>query len=261
MGSLLGLGGGIIVVPALTLLLGVNIHYAIGASLVGVIATSSASASRYVRNGLTNMRLGMLLEVSTVSGALVGAFLAGILPPRALQILFGVLMAVATISLLRTESDPGEISPPPPDRLADRLKLHGSYHDGALGQEIPYRVGRTWLGLIISALAGIFSGLLGVGGGFLKVPAMHVGMKIPLKVASATSSFMIGVTAAASAGVFFSRGLLDPSITAPVATGVLLGAALGARLLERIHGAWVRNMLLLALAFVAVQMVLKGVRG
>lgn len=260
MGALLGLGGGIIVVPALTLLFDVPIHLAIGASIVGVIATSSGAASRYVRHGLTHMRLAMVLEVATVTGALAGATLAGIASPRVLYLLFTLLLVVAGASMLQVDT-PNTAEAAPPDRLADRLRLGGSYFDPRLQTSVPYHAVRVGGGLAISLVAGVFSGLLGVGGGFLKVPAMHRLMRLPLKVSTATSSFMIGVTAATSATVFFARGEVRPELAAPVAVGVLAGATVGARLLSHLPARVIRWAFLLVMAVVAVQMALRGVRG
>lgn len=259
MGSLLGLGGGIIVVPALTLLFGVPIHLAIGASLVGVIATSSGAASHYVRHGLTHMRLAMVLEVATVAGALGGATLAGVVHGRWLFLLFAFISVVTGSLLLRAE-EPDRCVLPNPDRLAVRLRLEGSFFDERRGVEVGYHATRTVAGLGVSLLAGLFSGLLGVGGGFLKVPAMHRLMGLPIKVCTATSSFMIGVTAATSAAVFFARGDIRPELAAPVAVGVLAGATLGSRLLGRLPAPVIRQAFLIVLVIVAVQMAWRGVR-
>lgn len=260
LGSLVGLGGGIIVVPALTLLFGVSIRHAIGASIVAVIATSSGSAARYVRRHMSNLRIAMVLELATAAGALAGALAAGWVPPRALQLLFGGLLAYTAASMVR-HGAARDAAPPPPDPLADRLRLHGSYHDEGTGQEVPYRVARTRLGLAVSALAGLMSGLLGVGGGTLKVPAMTLAMGVPLKVATATSNFMIGVTAAAGAAVYFMRGDIVPAVAAPVAVGVLLGAVTGARIMGRVPARLVRWLFVAVASITAVQMLLKGVRG
>lgn len=256
LGSVLGLGGGIIVVPALTLLLGVDMHFAIGASIVSVIATSTGAAAAYVREHLANLRLAMLLELCTTAGALGGAYLAGLVPGHWLQRIFGVLMAyVAIMMLVRTGRPSG--SPTPPDRLAERLRLHGSFYDHWHKQQVDYKVCRTWLGLMVSGVAGAVSGLLGVGGGVLKVPVMSVGMRVPIKAATATSNFMIGVTAAASAGVYFLRGDIDPFIAAPVVLGITVGATTGSRLLGRISSSWVRLAFVVVLLIVAFQMLTK----
>lgn len=255
-GALLGLGGGIIVIPALTLGLGVDIRLAIGASIVSVIATSSGAAASYVRAHLANMRLGMLLEASTTIGALSGATLAGILSPRWLYLVFSVVMAYTAVEMLRGPQE--ERLQARPDPMADYLRLHGSYFDPAAGKQVVYRVSGTKFGLGVSFLAGAVSGLLGIGGGPIKVPAMHLGMGVPMKAATATSNFMIGVTAAASAGVYFSRGEIVPFVAAPVAAGVLTGALIGSRLLGRLHSRRIRTLFVLVLAYISVQMFWRG---
>jgi uncharacterized membrane protein YfcA len=258
-GSLLGLGGGILVIPALTLLFHVDIRYAIGASIVSVIATSSGAAAAYVRDRITNLRVAMFLEVATVTGALAGAFLAGRIHGRWLFLTFGLALYYSAIGMLRKPH--GERpAPGRPDPLADRLGLHGTYHDEAAGRNVEYRVRGTAPGLGLMVLAGGLSGLLGIGAGAFKVPAMDLAMGLPIKVSTATSNFMIGVTAAASAGVYFARGDIDPFIAAPVATGVLVGAVAGSRLLSRIHGRAVRWAFVLVLAWIATQMLLQGLR-
>jgi uncharacterized membrane protein YfcA len=259
LGSILGLGGGIIVIPALTLGLGVNIRYAIGASVVSVIATSSGAAAAYVRERLTNLRVAMLLEIGTTTGALTGAFLAGHVAVRWLFVVFGVVMGYSAVAMFRNRRDaPG--GPVPPDLLADRLRLHGSYHDDATGEQIDYRVTRAPLGLALMYVAGVVSGLLGIGSGALKVPAMDLAMRLPIKVSTATSNFMIGVTAAASAGVYFARGDIDPFIAAPVAAGVLLGAGIGSRLLGRLPAGVIRKLFVVVLLWVSAEMLRKGLR-
>lgn len=258
-GSLLGLGGGIIVVPALTLLFGIDIRYAIGASIVSVIATSSGAAAAYVREHLTNMRVGMLLEVGTTAGAVSGAYLGGLISPKWLYITFSLVLAYSAWSMLRRRVDHSNL-PVRPDRLADRLRLHGSYYDESLGRVVDYRVTHAWVGLAPMYLAGIISGLLGVGGGVMKVPVMDLVMRLPIKVSTATSNFMIGVTAAASAGVYFSRGDIDPFIAGPVATGIVFGAITGSRLLGKLQNRTIRVAFVLVLFFVAAQMMLKGLR-
>lgn len=257
-GSLVGVGGGIIVVPMLTLLMGVPIHYAIGASIVAVIATSNGGAASYVRKGIANLRVAMLLEVATASGAIVGAILAGVAPARVLFILFGLVLCHVAFSMLRKRS--AVRLDARPDPLADRLRLHGSYYDDSEQKQIHYRVSRTKFGLAMSGIAGLLSGLLGIGGGAIKVPAMHLGMGMPLKACTATSNFMIGVTAAASAMVYFMRGEVLPFIAAPVACGVLLGAIVGSQLMTRLRSHWIKLLFLIVLIFTAAQMLWKGVR-
>jgi uncharacterized membrane protein YfcA len=259
-GSLLGLGGGIIIIPALTLWLHIDIRYAIGASIVSVIATSSGAAATYVRERLANLRVAMVLELATTTGALSGALLAGRIATRWLYFIFGAVMAYSSIMMFRKMGG-GASRSRRPAPWADRLRLHSSYYDEALGREIAYRVVSTRIGLGLMYVAGIVSGLLGIGSGVLKVPAMDLAMGLPVKVSTATSNFMIGVTAAASAGIYFSRGDIDPFVAAPVAVGVLLGAAIGSRWLSRLRGSTVRGIFVVVLLWVAAQMLLRGIRG
>jgi len=257
LGSLLGLGGGIIIVPALTLVFHINIRYAIGASIVSVIATSSGAAAAYVREHMTNLRVALLLEIGTTSGALTGAYLAGIVPVRWLFVIFAIVLGYSAIVMLRN----GVEAPPPIPKangLADRLRLHGSYYDAAIGADVAYRVSRSGVGLALMYVAGMVSGLLGIGSGVLKVPAMDLVMRMPIKASTATSNFMIGVTAAASAGVYFARGDIDPFIAAPVAVGVLTGALIGSQLLGRLHQRRIRVAFVVVLLVVSAQMLLKG---
>jgi uncharacterized membrane protein YfcA len=258
LGSLAGLGGGIVVVPALTLLYGIDIRYAIGASIVSVIATSSGAAAAYVREGMTNLRVAMLLEVGTTTGAITGAFLAGVLHGHWLYLIFGLVLAASAVAMLRQIGD--STRPVPPDAWADRLRLHGSYFDLLAQAEVPYRVTHSRLGLALMYIAGAISGLLGIGSGVLKVLAMDLAMRIPIKVSSATSNFMIGVTAAASAGVYFVRGDIDPFIAAPVALGVVLGATAGSRVLPKIDNRLLRIVFIVVLLAVSAQMIWKGLR-
>jgi uncharacterized membrane protein YfcA len=257
LGALLGLGGGIIVVPALTLLLHIDIRYAIGASIVSVIATSSGAAAAYVREHLSNMRVAMFLETATTTGALSGAFLAGVISNRLLFPIFGVLMGYSAFAMLREPPDHSQNVPP--DALADRLRLHSSFFDETLGREREYRVTHTKLGLVLMYAAGLVSGLLGIGSGALKVPAMDLAMRLPIKVSTATSNFMIGVTAAASAGVYFSRGDIDPFVAGPVAAGVVVGSVGGSRLLSRVRSAWLRWAFVVVLLWIAAEMLWKGI--
>ncbi|MGE5218076.1 MAG: sulfite exporter TauE/SafE family protein [Chloroflexota bacterium] len=260
LGSLLGLGGGIIIIPVLTLLFKIDIRYAIGASIVSVIATSSGAAAAYVRERMTNLRVAMVLELATSSGALSGAYLAGQLAVRWLYVIFGVVMGYSALMMFRKRHEAATgipVSAP----WADYLRLHSSYYDEASGREIIYRVARTRVGLGLMYIAGVVSGLLGIGSGALKVPAMDLAMRLPIKVSTATSNFMIGVTAAASAGVYFARGDIDPFVAAPVATGVLIGAVVGSRLLGRLQSTTIRLVFVAVLLWVSGQMLLKGLRG
>jgi uncharacterized membrane protein YfcA len=256
-GALLGLGGGVILVPVLTLVLGIDIHYAIGASIVSVIATSSGAAAAYLRDGVTNIRVGMFLEIATTTGAIVGALIAGYIGGAGLFIVFGVVLTYSAYAMFRrrdAELPTGvEMGP-----LANFLHLGSAYYDSALNRLVEYNVRGARYGLPLMFVAGAVSGLLGIGSGVLKVPAMDLAMKLPLKVSTATSNFMIGVTAAASAGVYFIRGDVNPFIAAPVAMGVLIGATVGTRLMMRTRSTQIRRVFVVVLVFVALQMLVKG---
>ena len=253
-GSIVGLGGGVVVIPVLTILLGVDIHFAIGASIVAVIATSSGAASTYVSDKMTNLRVGMFLELATTSGAITGAAIAAYTNSAALGLIFGVILL---ISLVPTVMKLGKELPVSPELrgLAKRLGLAGSYREKD-GREVRYNAERPAEGLAVAGVAGVLSGLLGIGGGAFKVIAMDIGMKLPMKVSTATSNFMIGVTAAASAGIYFARGDVDPIIVAPVALGILVGAAVGARILLRSRNDTVRRAFAVVLALAALEMIL-----
>ncbi|WP_298338520.1 sulfite exporter TauE/SafE family protein [Ferrimicrobium sp.] len=257
LGSLVGLGGGVIVVPVLTLLFHVDIRLAIGASIISVIATSSGAAAAYVRERMTNLRAGMFLEIATTTGAVTGAYLTTVLPARFLFILFGVVLGYSAIAMYRKRKAVSLLTVSN-DRIANYFKLHGSYYDDAEKKEISYKVVGTKPGLALMFVAGMVSALLGIGSGALKVPAMDLAMHLPMKVSTATSNFMIGVTAAASAGVYFARGQIDPIIAAPVAAGVLGGSMLGAKVLGRIHSAKVRMLFVVVLAVIAIEMFQRG---
>jgi len=258
LGSLLGLGGGIIVVPALSLFLGIDIRLAIGASIISVIATSSGAAAAYVRERMANLRVAMFLEIGTTLGAISGAYIAAYLQTRWLFILFGLILGYSAMAMLRRKH--ATASDRPPSALATRLRLHSSYYDEAADEEVSYVVTRPLLGLGLMYGAGAASGLLGIGSGALKVPAMDLAMHLPMKVSTATSNFMIGVTAAASAGLYFTRGQIDPFLAAPVAAGVLVGATIGSRLLGRINSRSIRAIFVVVLLVVSAQMLFKGLR-
>ena len=260
LGALLGLGGGVIVVPVLTLMAGLNIHYAIGASIVSVIATSSGAAATYVRDRITNLRLGMFLEMATTTGAVAGALVAGVLPGRVLSVIFGAVLlhAAWTMARSRQEDVPTGVVGSP---LATRLRLHGTYFDPSLNRRVDYQVTGVPQGFAMMWLAGLISGLLGIGSGVFKVIAMDIMMRAPLKVSTTTSNFMIGVTAAASAGVYFLRGDIHPFIAAPVALGILLGTVAGTRLLLHLRGVAIRKVFLVVLILVAGQMIWRGMQG
>ena len=251
-GALAGVGGGILVIPALTIGFGVDIHLAVGASIVSVIATSSGAASAYVRDRMTDMRIGMFLELATTSGAVVGALVAAAASPALLYVLLGVVLLLSAgmqVGRLGEETPPIE----PASTLAARLRLVSSYPDRKSGLEVPYSARRVPLGFALMWIAGLVSGLLGIGSGVLKVLAMDGAMRLPMKVSSATSNFMIGVTAAASAGIYLARGDVDPQIAAPVALGVLAGALAGARLLGRMSNRSVRLVFLPVLIVVGLE--------
>ncbi|MFL5624045.1 MAG: sulfite exporter TauE/SafE family protein [Ktedonobacteraceae bacterium] len=257
LGSIVGLGGGVLIVPLLTLAFGLPIRYAIGTSIVAVIATSSGAAAAYLRDNITNMRIGLFLEMATTIGAICGAFLAGLLAPSSLFLIFGVLLLVSVVPQIYKigEELPHGVRN---DRWATWLHLGGSYPDERLGREVSYQVTRTPLGLAMMYIAGVLSGLLGIGSGTLKVLAMDTVMRLPMKVSTTTSNFMIGVTAAASAGIYFARGDIPPLVAAPVALGILCGAFIGARLLTRLSNKTLRLIFLPVMAIIAVQMVLRG---
>ena len=257
LGSLVGLGGGVLIVPLLTLVFKLPISFAIGASIISVIATSSGAAAAYVRDHMTNMRVGMFLELATTIGAISGAFLAGLLAPGLLSIVFGVILLVSAAPLLFRigEELPQGVKN---DRWANWLRLSGSYPDHHLGKDIPYQVTRTPYGLGMMYIAGLISGLLGIGSGTFKVLALDTLMRLPLKVSTTTSNFMIGVTAAASAGIYFSRGDIPPLVAAPVALGILIGALVGARLLAHLSNKTLRYIFLPVIAISALEMILHG---
>jgi uncharacterized membrane protein YfcA len=254
-GSLTGLGGGVIVVPVLTLFLHVDMRYAIGASLVSVIATSSGAAAAYVRDGLSNIRIGMFLEIATTLGALFGAFLGTHIPTRALSVVFGIILLQAAWQTARAHKEHGK--PLPPDPLAEKLKLNSAYQT-ALGAQ-SYSVHRVKTGFGLMFGAGTISGLLGIGSGSLKVIAMDQAMQVPFKVSTATSNFMIGVTAAASASVYLSRGYVSPAIAMPVMLGVLAGSVIGARYLTRLSVPLLRRIFAVVVGGIAVEMIGNGI--
>jgi uncharacterized membrane protein YfcA len=257
LGALLGLGGGIIVIPILTLALGVDIHYAVGASIVSVIATSSGAAATYVRDKVTNMRVGMFLEMATTTGAVTGAFVATLISGRALYLIFGVILAYSGVMMFRKRHQEIPVGVPE-STLAGKLRMHSSYYDVALKRRVDYRVAGVLPALGLMYVAGVVSGLLGIGSGALKVPAMDLAMHLPMKVSSATSNFMIGVTAAASAGIYFMRGDIQALIAAPVAMGVLIGATLGTQLLTRLRGTVIRQVFVVVLLIICIEMIGRG---
>jgi uncharacterized membrane protein YfcA len=257
LGSLTGLGGGVVIVPLLTLVFGVDIRYAIGASLVSVIATSSGAAAAYVKEGFTNIRVGMFLEIATTIGALIGAYLAHIIPTAAISVIFGLVLIQSAYLSSRTRRD--HPLPATSGTLAARLKMDSSYP--SLQGSKSYHVERLPLGFLLMGIAGILSGLLGIGSGAMKVVAMDRVMRLPFKVSTTTSNFMIGVTAAASAGIYLSRGYIDPPLVMPVMLGVLLGALAGSRVLTRAPARTLRIVFGIVILATAVEMISKGLAG
>lgn len=257
LGSLVGLGGGVVVVPLLTLIFHVDIHYAIGAALVSVIATSSGAAAAYVREGYSNVRVGMFLEMATTTGALVGAALVLYLHATLISIIFGVVLLYSAYTSMRPIPEvPHDV---PPDKLATWLRMDSTYPEG--GRLEKYHVRNVPGGFGIMFLAGILSGLLGIGSGAVKVLAMDKAMKLPFKVSTTTSNFMIGVTAAAGAGIYLSRGYIDPGLAMPVMLGVLAGSFAGARTLAKARVNVLRLVFAVVIGAMAVEMIYSGFTG
>lgn len=257
LGGVLGMASGIFIVPILTLLFGVDIHVAIGASIISVIACSCGSAAPFLKGRLTNVRLAIVLETATTLGALTGVFLIGIVSTEFLYGLFAAILAVSAQQMLARRREAAAIAPDAAS-WATALRLHSSFPDRAQGTEVHYRVDRVPLGLSLMYGAGLISALLGIGSGVLKIPAMDSALKLPIKVSSATSNFMIGVTAAASAGAYFVRGDIDIGIAGPVALGSVAGALLGARLLMGLPADKLRVFFVIVLGLLAVQMLLSA---
>ena len=257
LGSLTGLGGGVVIVPLLTLGFGVDIRYAIGASLVSVIATSSGAAAAYVKEGFSNIRIGMFLEMATTLGALLGAMLAAKIPTPAIAVIFGVVLIYS--AYLSLHPPHGQVGQEASDPLAARLRMDSSYptFDGP----VAYHVHAVPTGFSLMFLAGALSGLLGIGSGAVKVLAMDRAMHIPFKVSTTTSNFMIGVTAAASAGIYLNRGYIDPGLAMPVMLGVLIGSLLGARVLVGARTRWLRITFGAVILMLGFEMIFNGLTG
>ncbi|MDD5199598.1 MAG: sulfite exporter TauE/SafE family protein [Terrimicrobiaceae bacterium] len=255
LGAMIGLGGGIVITPVLVLFFHIDIRYAMGAALASVIATSSGAAAAYLRDGISNMRIGLFLCIATTLGAVGGAMLAGISDPQWLSLIFGfALLATAGLSL-RKQTDAGDAALPV-DPVAARLRLDDALPTPAGPQ--PYHVQRVGWGFLVMIVAGVLSGLLGIGSGAFKVLGMDQIMRIPFKVTTTTSNFMIGVTAAASIGIYLKNGYLDPVLVFPVALGVLAGAFLGARLLTVVPVNLLKAVFLIAIVAVGIEMILRG---
>jgi len=257
LGALTGLGGGVVIIPMLTLVFGVDIRYAIGASLVSVIATSSGAAAAYVKEGLSNIRIGLFLEMATTVGALVGAGVATVLAPRFIAVIFGFVLIFSAYLSVRPRSEADRHGPPNP--LATRLKMNGSFPTPEGVRH--YNVRGVPVGFFLMFVAGVLSGLLGIGSGAVKVLALDQAMRIPFKVSTTTSNFMIGVTAAASAGVYLNHGYIDPGLAMPVMLGVSLGALIGARLLTSAPTILLRRVFALVILVLAVEMIYNGLTG
>lgn len=256
-GSLTGLGGGVVIIPMLTLLFGVDIHYAIGASLISVIATSSGAAAAYVKEGISNIRIGMFLEIATTIGAVGGAMAAIYAPTHLIAIIFGfVLIFSAAISLKKKNE---VLIQTRSGKISQVLKLN-SFYPTAQG-DINYNVHHVPAGFFMMVVAGIISGLLGIGSGALKVIAMDHFMKLPFKVSTTTSNFMIGVTAAASAGIYLQRGYINPGLSMPVVLGVIAGAFTGSKILVKTETKWLRILFAIVITFLAIQMIYNGLSG
>lgn len=256
LGALTGLGGGVVIVPVLTLLFHVDIHYAIGASLVSVIATSSGAAASYVREGFSSVRIGMFLEVATTLGALLGAYLTTMVSAPTIGVIFGVVLLYSALASFRAKHKSHTVKP---DRLALRFKLKGTFpapegEESYVAQHVPAGFGLMYL-------AGALSGLLGIGSGAVKVLAMDQAMRLPFKVSTTTSNFMIGVTAAASAGIYLSRGYIAPELAMPVMLGVLAGSMIGARVLVKAKVPVLRAVFALVIVALGVEMIYNSLAG
>ena len=257
LGGMLGMAGGIFVVPILTMFGHIDIRTAIGASIVSVIACSCGSASPFLKGGLVNIRLAVVLETATTLGALTGVLLVGIIPTAYLFILFALILALSARQMLARRGERAAAATTPDTwGWAGALRLDASYPDR--GQRVEYRVQRLPLGMLLMYGAGLISALLGIGSGVLKIPAMDTALRLPIKVSSATSNFMIGVTAAASAGAYFMRGDIVPAVAGPVALGSVVGSLIGARILMAVSNERIRLLFVVVLVLLALQMALSG---
>jgi uncharacterized protein len=257
LGGMLGMAGGIFIVPVLTMFVHMDIRTAIGASLVSVIACSCGSASPFLKGGLVNIRLAVVLETATTLGALTGVLLAGVLPTACLFILFALILALSAQQMLARRGETAAAATAADTwGWAGALRLDASYPDR--GRRVEYRVRRLPLGMLLMYGAGLISALLGIGSGVLKIPAMDTALRLPIKVSSATSNFMIGVTAAASAGAYFMRGDIVPAVAGPVALGSVVGSLVGAHILMAVSNERIRLLFVVVLVALAVQMALSG---
>lgn len=258
LGGMLGMASGIFIVPILIMAFGVDIHVAIAASIVSVIACSCGSAAPFLKGRLTNIRLAIVLETATTLGAITGVLLIGIIPTPILYGLFAVILVLSAQQMMARRRDPALVVTPDPLSWATRLGLHSTFPDRQLGKDVAYQVARVPLGLSLMYGAGVISALLGIGSGVLKIPAMDTALRLPIKVSSATSNFMIGVTAAASGGAYLVRGDIDMNIAGPVALGSVVGALAGARLLMGLPADKLRILFAVILIALAIQMMLSA---
>ncbi|UQS84153.1 sulfite exporter TauE/SafE family protein [Bombilactobacillus thymidiniphilus] len=261
LGSILGIGGGMIVTPILTIAMGLDIKYAIGASIIVVIATSSGATISFLRDDMLNLRVAMFLEIATTIGAVTGAALNGWIPKPVLYVLFSLLLLQSCYNMVKkllNKPATAEQAVVQPDYLSQKLRLNSSYYDKALKQKVDYQVKNVPGGFLMMLAAGIASGLLGIGSGAFKVIAMDNIMRMPLKPSSATSNLMMGVTAAASATVYFFNGTILPNIAVPLALGVVFGATIGSRIMQHLHPKVIRIIFIPILLYLGLQMFLKG---
>ncbi|WP_119318515.1 sulfite exporter TauE/SafE family protein [Companilactobacillus formosensis] len=259
LGAILGIGGGMIITPVLTIMMGLDIKYAIGASIISVIATSSGSTIAYLKDDMLNLRVAMFLEIATTVGAIMGALLVGVFSSSFLYVLFGFFLLYSTYNMIRKLFDKkGEQVFTGHDPIVDKFKLASTYYDKSEQKQVDYSMKNVPGGFIMMWAAGLASGLLGIGSGAFKVIAMDTIMKMPLKPSSATSNLMMGVTAAASATVYFFNGSIRPDIAAPLAIGVLAGATIGARLMQVLKPRVIRMIFIPIILYMGVQMALKG---
>jgi len=257
LGSLTGLGGGVIIIPLLTLGFGVPMHYAIGASLISVIGTSSGAAVAFVKEGFTNMRIGMFLEIATTAGAIIGALVSGMLNPNTIGIIFASILLLTVILNLKGKPDHQE--PVIKGSLEDKLKLYGTFPDKGILKS--YSARNTVPGFLMMMFAGAMSGLLGIGSGALKVLAMDNMMRLPFKVSTTTSNFMIGVTAVASSLIYFQRGEIIPVIVAPVLIGVVVGSFIGSKTLMVSKTKKLKTFFAIVITILSVYMMYNGIRS
>ncbi len=257
-GSLTGLGGGVVVIPLLTLGFGVDMRYAVGAALVTSIASSSGAAAAYIKEGITNIRIGMFLEIASTAGAVVGAIIAMHLDKMYIAIIFGVILMFSAIRSITNKNQHTDYAAPG-DKLGEKLKLNGSFPQN--GVQVKYNVHNVAGGFSLMTVAGVVSGLLGIGSGALKVLAMDTAMKMPFKVSTTTSNFMVGVTAAASAVVYLQRGYIDPGLALPIVVGVLLGAFFGSKILPKANVSRLRLLFSVVIFLLAISMIYNGITG